>query len=111
MHSHNATLYPMLAVGAFMSMFWTGVVVGYELGAGCMSMLITGLLFGCIASVGVCELQRRDAQGLAGEPHAATPGQRRPGPRHTATETASAAPGRAAAASPGIHTSLPVGSS
>ncbi len=34
MHAHNGTLYPMLGVGAFMTMFWTGIVVGHELGLG-----------------------------------------------------------------------------
>jgi hypothetical protein len=53
MYSHNGTLYPMLGVGAFMSMFWVGVVVGYELGLGCAVLLIAGLLSGCIATVGV----------------------------------------------------------
>lgn len=65
MYTHNATLYPMLGVGAFMSMFWAGIVVGHELGVGCVTLLIMGLLSGCIATVGVCELQRRDGGGLA----------------------------------------------
>lgn len=43
-----------------MAMFWTGIVLGYELGLGCMSLLILGLLCGCVATVCVCELQRRD---------------------------------------------------
>jgi hypothetical protein len=68
MYGHNATLYPMLAVGSFMCMFWTGIVVASELGLGCVSMLITGLLSACVASVGVCELQRRDGRGLDGAP-------------------------------------------
>lgn len=67
MHTHNGTLYPMLGVGAFMAMFWTGIVLGHELGLGCISMLMTGLLCASIATVGVCELQRRDAHGLADE--------------------------------------------
>jgi hypothetical protein len=67
MHTHNGTLYPMLGVGAFMAMFWTGIVLGHELGLGCISMLMTGLLCASIATVGVCELQRRDAHGLAAE--------------------------------------------
>lgn len=65
MYGHNTTLYPMLAVGSFVCMFWTGIVVASELGLGCVSMLIMGLLSACIASVGVCELQRRDGRGLA----------------------------------------------
>ena len=67
MHTHNGTLYPMLGVGAFMAMFWTGIVLGHELGLGCISMLMTGLLCGSIATVGVCELQRRDGHGLVAE--------------------------------------------
>ena len=60
MHSHNGTLYPMLAVGAFMAMFWTGVVAGHALGLGCLSLLMTGLLCACLGTIGVCELERRD---------------------------------------------------
>jgi hypothetical protein len=74
MYSHNGTLYPMLGVGAFMTMFWTGIVVGHELGLGCATLLIMGLLSGCIATVGVCELQRRDGHGLT-----AAPGERATG--------------------------------
>ncbi len=74
MHTHNATLYPMLGVGAFMTMFWTGVVVGHELGLACVSLLIMGLLCACIACVGVCELQRRDRQGFAPETRGRAPG-------------------------------------
>lgn len=76
MHSHNGTLYPMLGVGAFMAMFWTGVVVGHELGVGCSALLILGLLFGCIASVGVCELERRDRVGLSAATADAAAGRR-----------------------------------
>ena len=64
MYSNNGTLYPMLGVGSFVTMFWTGVVIGYEFGLGCMPLLILGLLSGSIATVGVCELQRRDGHGL-----------------------------------------------
>ena len=67
MHTHNGTLYPMLGVGAFMTMFWTGIVVGHEFGLSCTSLLIMGLLCACTASVGVCELQRRDGLGFAAE--------------------------------------------
>ncbi len=73
MHSHSGTLYPMLGVGAFMTMFWTGIVVGHELGLGCASLLIMGLLGGFVATVGVCELQRRDGYGLATEPRGRVP--------------------------------------
>jgi hypothetical protein len=65
MYGNNGTLYPMLGVGSFVTMFWTGVVIGYEFGLGCMPLLILGLLCGSIATVGVCELQRRDGHGLA----------------------------------------------
>ena len=71
MYSNSGTLYPMLGVGSFVTMFWTGVVVGYEFGLGCMPLLILGLLCGCIATVGVCELQRRDGHGLSAGPHGA----------------------------------------
>ena len=43
----------MRGVGAFMTMFWIGVVVGYELGLGCAPLLVKGLLSGCIATVGL----------------------------------------------------------
>lgn len=67
MYTHNNTFYPMLGVGAFVTMFWVGVVAGYELGLSCASLLIMGLLSACIATVGVCELQRRDRQGMVSE--------------------------------------------
>lgn len=73
MYSNSATLYPMLGVGAFMTMFWSGVVVGHELGLGCMSLLILGLLCGCVATVGVCELQRRDGEGRPADRPSARP--------------------------------------
>lgn len=84
MYSHSATLYPMLAVGAFMGMFWTGIVVGHELGVGCITLPILGLLSGCIASVGVCELQRRDTSA----PAARVGRQARKARRSTTTGTA-----------------------
>lgn len=90
MPNHGATLYPMLGVGAFMTMFWSGVVLGHELGLGCVSMLITGLLFACIASVGVCELQRRDGHGLAADARAASP-TRAPSSGRPASDTPSRA--------------------
>lgn len=71
MYSNSGTLYPMLGVGSFVTMFWTGVVAGYELGLGCMPLLILGLLSGCIATVAVCELQRRDGHGLRADPRGA----------------------------------------
>ena len=90
MHTHNGTLYPMLGVGAFMTMFWTGVVVGHELGLGCVSLLIMGLLSGCIATVGVCELQRRDGQGFAVDPRAVSSGRALPTKRPASGEPAPA---------------------
>ncbi len=78
MHTHNGTLYPMLGVGAFMTMFWTGIVVGHELGLGCASLLIMGLLSGFVATVGVCELQRRDGFGLPTEARRRVPQPNRP---------------------------------
>ncbi len=73
MYTDNNTLYPMLGVGAFVTMFWVGVVAGYELGLSCASLLIMGLLSACIATVGVCELQRRDRLGMASEADAGMP--------------------------------------
>ncbi len=78
MHAHNGTLYPMLGVGAFMTMFWTGIVVGDALGLSCASLLIMGFLSGFVASVGVCELQRRDGFGLATEARGRVPQPKRP---------------------------------
>ncbi len=78
MHTHNGTLFPILGVGAFMTMFWTGIVVGYELGLGCASLLLMGLLSGFVATVGVCELQRRDGFGLPTEARGRVPQANRP---------------------------------
>jgi len=61
MNTSGKMLYPMLAVGAFMVMFWTGVVVGYELGLSCLSLLAAGLASACLGAVLVSELERRDA--------------------------------------------------
>ena len=110
MHTHNATLYPMLGVGAFMTMFWTGVVLGHELGLSCASLLIVGLLCACSASVGVCELQRRDAQGLAAGTRRRVPGHGGAGNADVREPARTAAEGR----SPGpvsIGGRLPVGPS
>lgn len=73
MNYHTSTLYPMMAVGAFMTMFWTGVVVGHELGLSCFSLLVTGLLSGCIATVLVSELERRDRYGSEGRRRPVSP--------------------------------------
>lgn len=61
MNTSGRMLYPMLAVGAFMVMFWTGVVVGYELGLSCLPLLAASLASACLGGVLVCELERRDA--------------------------------------------------
>ena len=92
MYPHNGTLYPMLGVGAFMTKFWTGIVVGNELGLGCASLFIMGLLSACIGTVGVCELQRRDSRGLV--PEASTGVPRRSRPRDNAVSSANRWAGR-----------------
>lgn len=92
MHTHNATLYPMLAVGAFMAMFWTGVVVGHALGLGCFALFVTGLLGACLGTIGVCELERRDRHGGV-EPRA--PGAR-PAPARARPHAPSPAAGAVA---------------
>lgn len=77
MHTHNGTLYPMLAVGAFMAMFWAGMVAGHALGLGCFALFATGLLSACLGTIGVCELQRRDRCGTHLAPrHPVSPGAR-----------------------------------
>lgn len=96
MYSHSGTLYPMLGVGAFVSMFWTGIVVGNELGLSCASLLIMGLLSGCIATVGVCELQRRDGHGPAA--HAGGPATQHARARGEPAGRGKGKAGRAAAA-------------
>lgn len=109
MHTHNATLYPMLGVGAFMAMFWTGIVVGHELGLGCASLLITGLLSACIGTVGVCELQRRDGHGAAATRRRAAPVSARAG--HLAANATPLAAQRRPPGSTTLARSLPIGSS
>lgn len=97
MYSNGGTLYPMLGVGSFVTMFWTGVVAGYELGLGCMPLLILGLLSGCIATVGVCELQRRDGHGMRAAPKragASRPADTGVGARGAATGSSVAIDGR-----------------
>lgn len=110
MHSHSGTLHPMLGVGAFMTMFWTGVIVGHELGVACVTLRILGLLFGCIASVGVCELQRRERQGLAAGTRESVPGPGRPAGGADARGRAAAGT-RSPLGPVTIITSAPVGSS
>jgi hypothetical protein len=113
MHTHTGTLYPMLGVGAFMAMFWTGIVVGHELGLGCATLLITGLLSACLGTLGVCELQRRD-----GHPPAAMARKPAPLSRRAAGDggvagrtTPLAARGRQAGSMTIGRRSLPIGSS
>lgn len=55
------TLYPMLGVGAFFVMFWTGFVVGYELGLSCGLFLLNALFFGCAGCYFVVRLEAADA--------------------------------------------------
>lgn len=110
MHSHNGTLYPMLGVGAFMAMFWTGVVVGHEIGVGCSALLILGLLFGCIASVGVCELQRRDREGLPAGTAQAAAGHGRPAADADVRGPGSASGRRGPLAAVTVATGAPAGS-
>ncbi len=102
MHTHNGTLYPMLGVGAFMTMFWTGIVVGHELGLTCFPLLAAGLLSGCVATIGVAELERGDRRGIPRRrPREAPSGPRadvatgtavgpRPGPRESTVPAAGA---------------------
>lgn len=68
MGAHDSTLYPMLAVGAFVSMFLAGIVLAHELGLSCIALLGVGLLSACLASILVCELERRDRAGFDDAP-------------------------------------------
>lgn len=68
----DKVLYPMLGVGAFFTMFWTGVVVGHELGMACLPLLMNGMLFGCAGTLLVVKLERRASTRPPG-----------PAPRHT----------------------------
>lgn len=52
------TTFPMMAVGVFNIMFWTGFVAGHNLGLSCDVMLLTGVLFGGVGSYGVSRLER-----------------------------------------------------
>ena len=109
MYGQHGTLYPMLAVGAFMSAFWTGIVVGNEMGLGCVSLLILGLLSACTATVGVCELQRRAGRGLAPTPGAGARWRSHQGHSpagRPAAQSAAGVPGVAARRSLGPSTAL-----
>ena len=46
MSSNDRVLYPMLGVGAFFALFWTGFVLAYELGWACNAILVNGLFSG-----------------------------------------------------------------
>ena len=46
MYTHHSTLYPMLGVGIFFVVFWTGFVLAYEAGLPCIALPLTGLLTG-----------------------------------------------------------------
>lgn len=61
MTGSGKTLYPMLGVGAFFVMFWTGFVVGYELGLSCGWFLLNALFFGCAGCYFVVRLEAADA--------------------------------------------------
>lgn len=61
MTGSGKTLYPMLGVGAFFVMFWTGFVVGYELGLSCGLFLLNALFFGCAGCYFVVRLEAADA--------------------------------------------------
>lgn len=68
MSSNERVLYPMLGVGAFFGLFWTGFVIGYELGWACNAMLVNGLLFGCLGTYFTVRLERYDSRRTDVEP-------------------------------------------
>ena len=57
MHSER-TMFPMMGIGVFNIMFWTGFVVGHNIGLACSLMLINALLFGSLGSYAVVRLER-----------------------------------------------------
>ena len=73
MPSDSKILYPMLAVGAFMSMFLAGIVLAHELGLACTALLAVGLLAACLGATLVSELERRERAGLGEGPRHARP--------------------------------------
>ena len=70
MHSEN-TMFPMMGVGVFYIMFWTGFVVGHNIGLACEAMLLNALLFGGLGSYAVVKLERFSSG--ARRPRAAEP--------------------------------------
>ncbi|MDX1433329.1 MAG: hypothetical protein R3286_12875 [Gammaproteobacteria bacterium] len=77
MPSDSKTLYPMLGVGAFMTMFFAGIVLAHEIGLACTALLAVGLLCACLGAVLVSELERRDRAGRGEGPRGAP---RKPAP-------------------------------
>ncbi len=55
---NDTTLYPMLGVGAFVVMFWTGFVTAAGIGLGCFAFLACGLGFGALGTLAVSALER-----------------------------------------------------
>jgi hypothetical protein len=52
------SMFPMMGVGVFNIMFWTGFVVGHNIGLACSAMLLNALLFGSLGSYAVVKLER-----------------------------------------------------
>ena len=46
-------------MGAFFAMFWTGVVVGHDLGLACLPLLLCGVTFAVAGAWGVATLERQ----------------------------------------------------
>ena len=57
------SMYPMMGVGVFNIMFWTGFVVAHNIGLTCDLMLLTAFLFGATGSYGVVRLERLSKGG------------------------------------------------
>ena len=64
MYTHHSTLYPMLGVGIFFVVFWTGFVLAYEAGLPCIALPLTGLLTGVGSVRFVIGLERLGRGGL-----------------------------------------------
>ena len=54
---NDNTLYPMLGIGAFMPLFWTGFLLGHAAGLHCLLLLLSGLAFGWLGSWSVAHLE------------------------------------------------------
>ncbi len=52
------SMFPMMGVGVFNIMFWTGFVVGHNIGLACSAMLLNALLFFSLGSYAVVKLER-----------------------------------------------------